>query len=146
MEARIENDQEISQQFTLWEGAGSQIIRGQLLVIPIAGRIIYVETLYLQSEVLAFPELKKVIMADGSDVVMADSVDEALAMLIGGVPEPDSPTTAGGFDGGTGGGDAGRELRGLDEIEAAVTGLGKAVQQLEEALEILREAIGGRSP
>ena len=59
VEARIENDQSISQQFTLWEGAGSQIIRGQLLVIPVADTIIYVEPLYLQSEVLAFPELRK---------------------------------------------------------------------------------------
>ena len=138
VEARIENDQEISQQFTLWEGAGSQIVRGQLLVIPIAGRIIYVEPLYLQSEVLAFPELKKVILADGSDVVMADSVDEALAMLIGEVLEPHSPSAS---SGGTG-----RELRGLDEIDAAVTGLGEAIQELEKALEILRESIGGRSP
>ena len=44
------------------------------------------------------------------------------------------------------GGNAGRELRGLDEIEAAVTGLGDAVKELEEALEILRESVGGRSP
>jgi hypothetical protein len=139
VEARIENDQEISQQFTLWEGAGSQIIRGQLLVIPIAGRIIYVEPLYLQSEVLAFPELKKVIVADGSDVVMANSVDEALAMLIGEELQPDPPLKAGG-------GDTGRGLRGLDEIDAAVTGLGEAVQELEKTLEILRESIGGRSP
>ncbi|PKB64271.1 MAG: hypothetical protein BZY80_03335 [SAR202 cluster bacterium Io17-Chloro-G2] len=149
VEARIENDQEISQQFTLWEGAGSQIIRGQLLVIPIAGRIIYVESLYLQSEVLAFPELKKVILADGSDVVMANSVDEGLAMLIGG-PDTASPTIGGGSAGSPGAssgvGDAGLELPGFDEIEAAVTGLGDAVQELEEALEILRESVGGRSP
>ena len=146
VEARIENDQEISQQFTLWEGAGSQIIRGQLLVIPIAGRIIYVESLYLQSEVLAFPELKKVILADGSDVVMANSVDEGLAMLIEGVPGTASPIIAGGSTGSSGVGDAGLELRGLDEVESAVTGLGDAVKELEEALEILRESVGGRSP
>ncbi|GIT42156.1 MAG: hypothetical protein Ct9H300mP11_00920 [Chloroflexota bacterium] len=72
VEARIENDQTISQQFTLWDGAGSQIVRGQLLVIPVGDAIIYVEPLYLQSEVLAFPELKKVILADGRNVVMAD--------------------------------------------------------------------------
>ncbi len=138
VEARIENDQEISQQFTLWEGAGSQIIRGQLLVIPIAGKILYVESLYLQSEVLAFPELKKVILADANDVVMADSVEEGLAMLIGDMPETDAPLEISG--------NAGRELRGLDEIDAAVTGLGDAVKELEEALEILRESVGGRSP
>ncbi|MQG72641.1 MAG: UPF0182 family protein, partial [SAR202 cluster bacterium] len=76
VEARIENDPLISQQFTLWggEGEGSRIVRGQLLVIPVGDAIIYVEPLYLQSEALAFPELKKVILADGSNVVMADSV------------------------------------------------------------------------
>jgi len=138
VEARIENDQEISQQFTLWEGAGSQVVRGQLLVIPIAGRIIYVEALYLQSEVLAFPELKKVILADGNDVVMADSVNQGLAMLIDG--DSDLIPAA------TEGGDAMLELEGLDEIETAVTGLGDAVQELQEALERLRESVGGRSP
>ena len=81
VEASIENDQIISQQFTLWEGAGSQIVRGQLLVIPVLDTIIYVEPLYLQSEVLAFPELKKVILADAGNVVMADSMQEGLALL-----------------------------------------------------------------
>ena len=54
-----------------------------------------------------------------------------------------------GSGGSSGVGEAGfelRGLRGLDEIEAAVTGLGDAVQELEEALEILRESVGGRSP
>ena len=86
VEARIENDPLISQQFTLWggEGEGSRIVRGQLLVIPVGDAIIYVEPLYLQSEGLAFPELKKVIIADGSNVVMADSVGEGLAKLLEG--------------------------------------------------------------
>ena len=81
MEARIENDQQVSQQFTLWDGSGSQIIRGQLLVVPIADTILYAEPLYLQSEVLAFPELKKVILADNNNLVMADSIQEALTAL-----------------------------------------------------------------
>jgi uncharacterized membrane protein (UPF0182 family) len=138
VEARIENDQEISQQFTLWEGAGSQVVRGQLLVIPIADRIIYVEALYLQSEVLAFPELKKVILADGNDVVMADSVDQALEMLIDG--DSDLIPAA------TEGKDSILELDDLDEIETAIIGIGDAVQELQEVLERLRESVGGRSP
>ena len=81
VEARIENDQQVSQQFTLWDGSGSQIIRGQLLVVPIADTILYAEPLYLQSEVLAFPELKKVILADNNNLVMADSIQEALTAL-----------------------------------------------------------------
>jgi uncharacterized membrane protein (UPF0182 family) len=138
VEARIENDQDISQQFTLWEGAGSQIIRGQLLVIPVADTIVYVEPLYLQSEVLAFPELKKVILADASNVVMADTVDQGLAMLAGDLPpvavaEGIVPTGAGP-----------EQLERLDRVEEAFSGFGEALDELEEALDSLRETLGGR--
>ena len=136
VEARIENDQRISQQFTLWEGAGSEIIRGQLLVIPIADTLIYVEPLYLQSEVLALPELKKVILADADQVVMADTVDQALAMLAGALePLPASASIS-------------SESLALDELERiqeAVDGLGEALGNLEEALGGLRESLGGNS-
>jgi len=130
VEARIENDQSISQQFTLWDGAGSQIVRGQLLVIPVGDAIIYVEPLYLQSEVLAFPELKKVILADGSNVVMADSVGEGLAMLL----EGKAPLTGTPEDGLVN--PASDDLR---LIEETVTELDKALKELQEAVERLRE-------
>ena len=147
VEARIENDQDISQQFTLWEGAGSQIIRGQLLVIPVGDAIIYVEPLYLQSEVLAFPELKKVILADGGDVVMADSVGEGLAMLLeGGPPSGVTPNRVAnglmevGGDGQATPGPVDPQL-----IEDAVSGLDEALKELQEAVEHLREALGESS-
>ncbi|MBM12066.1 MAG: hypothetical protein CL759_08340 [Chloroflexi bacterium] len=135
VEARIENDQTISQQFTLWDGPGSQIIRGQLLVIPVGDAIIYVEPLYLQSEVLAFPELKKVILADGGNVVMADTVGEGLAMLLEGGTTPDSGA---GVDGQAGPGEDE-----LQSIEEAVSELDKALKELQEAVERLRESQGG---
>ena len=138
VEARIENDQRISQQFTLWEGAGSQVIRGQLLVIPIADTLIYVEPLYLQSEVLALPELKKVILADADAVVMADTVDQALAMLVGGVEPVSLPGSASMPAGSI-------TLQELDRIQEAVYGLGEALSNLEEALGSLRESLGGNS-
>lgn len=132
VEARIENDQTISQQFTLWDGPGSQIIRGQLLVIPVGDAIIYVEPLYLQSEVLAFPELKKVILADGGNVVMADSVSEGLAMLLeGGTPLE----TGAGVDG-----QAAPTQDELQFIEDAVSGIDEAIKELKEAVERLRES------
>lgn len=140
VEARIQNDQDISQQFSLWQGAGSQVIRGQLLVIPIADTIVYVESLYLQSESLNFPELKKVILADGSDVVMADSVDQGLAMLAG-----ELPASAGPFPGDSAGPTVGPAL-GEQEIEEAFAGIGESLGELEDALENLREALGGSQP
>jgi uncharacterized membrane protein (UPF0182 family) len=139
VEARIENDQQISQQFTLWEGAGSQVIRGQLLVIPMAGTILYMEPMYLQSAGLAFPELKKIILADGSDVVMADSLEQGLAMLVGGEATPDEtaaqpeslPVSV---------------SQELESVEDAIDGLDEAVDDLREALKGLRENLGGRNP
>ena len=134
VEARIENDQTISQQFTLWDGAGSEVVRGQLLVIPVGDAIIYVEPLYLQSEVLAFPELKKVILADGSNVVMADSVGEGLAMLLEGGAPPVVARVGGD-------GQAGPDIGDRQVIEDAVDGLDEALKELQEAVERLRESL-----
>ena len=139
VEARIENDQNISQQFTLWDGAGSQVVRGQLLVIPVGDAIIYVEPLYLQSEVLAFPELKKVILADGSNVVMADSVGEGLAMLLADKAALVSKPAGGG-------GQATSDSEGLRGIEDAVTDLDEALKELQEAVKRLRESLERDSP
>ena len=138
VEARIENDPLISQQFTLWggEGEGSRIVRGQLLVIPVGDAIIYVEPLYLQSEGLAFPELKKVILADGSNVVMADSVGEGLALLLeGGPPSDVVPIGSGGE------GQATPNSEDLRVIEDAVTELDEALKNIQEAVERLRESL-----
>ena len=138
VEARIENDQTISQQFTLWDGPGSQVVRGQLLVIPVGDAIIYVEPLYLQSEVLAFPELKKVILADGN-VVMADSVGEGLAMLLEGKAPLVDTSLGGAGVGGDGQATPGPED--LQVIENAVSGLDEALKELQEAVERLRESL-----
>ncbi len=138
VEARIENDPLISQQFTLWggEGEGSRIVRGQLLVIPVGDAIIYVEPLYLQSEGLAFPELKKVILADGSNVVMADSVGEGLAMLLeDGAPSDVVPIGSGGE------GQATPNSEDLRVIEDAVTELDEALKDIQEAVKRLRESL-----
>ena len=139
VEARIENDQTISQQFTLWDGAGSRVVRGQLLVIPVGDAIIYVEPLYLQSELLAFPELKKVILADGSNVVMADSVGEGLALLLEG-KAPLVATSLGGAGVGVDG-QATPAPEDLQVIEDAVTELDKALKEIQKAVERLRESL-----
>jgi len=138
VEARIENDPLISQQFTLWggEGEGSRIVRGQLLVIPVGDAIIYVEPLYLQSEALAFPELKKVILADGSNVVMADSVGGGLAMLLEGKAPSDVVPIGSGVEG-----EATPNSEDLRVIEHAVTELDEALKDIQEAVERLRESL-----
>jgi hypothetical protein len=81
IEARIDQDSEISQQLTLWGQKGSTVIRGNLLVIPIEESIIYVEPLYLRAETGEIPELKRVIVSNGSDVVIGDNLEDALEKL-----------------------------------------------------------------
>lgn len=81
IEARIDQDSEISQQLTLWGQRGSTVIRGNLLVIPVEKSILYVEPLYLRAEAGEIPELKKVIVSNGSDVMMGNNLEDALEKL-----------------------------------------------------------------
>jgi len=81
IEARIDQDSEISQQLTLWGQKGSTVIRGNLLVIPIEKSILYVEPLYLRAETGEIPELKRVILSNGSDVVIGNNLEDALEKL-----------------------------------------------------------------
>jgi uncharacterized membrane protein (UPF0182 family) len=86
IEARIDQDPEISQQFSLWDQRGSSIIRGNLLVIPVNNTFLYVEPIYLQSGTSALPELTRVILASDRRIVMRTTLDEALAALMDAAP------------------------------------------------------------
>ena len=81
IEARINQNTEISQQISLWNQMGSRVIRGNLLVVPIANSILYVSPLYLRAETGQVPELKRVIAAYGDRVVMEETLARALAAL-----------------------------------------------------------------
>jgi hypothetical protein len=83
VEARIDQDPEISEQLTLWNQQGSSVIRGNLLVIPIGDSLLYVEPLYLQAANGNIPELRRVILATAERVVMAENLGLALAELFG---------------------------------------------------------------
>ncbi|MBL7050768.1 UPF0182 family protein [Candidatus Woesearchaeota archaeon] len=83
IEAKFDQDSEISQQLTLWSQQGSRITRGNLLVIPIEDSILYVEPLYIQAETGQLPELKRVLMSDGERVVMEKDIGSALIALFG---------------------------------------------------------------
>jgi uncharacterized membrane protein (UPF0182 family) len=84
IEARIDQDPKISQQFTLWSQSGSKVIRGDLLVIPIAGSLLYVEPVYLRAEQGELPELKRVIVVYDRAVVMEETLEQSLAVIFGG--------------------------------------------------------------
>ena len=81
IEARINQNTEISQQISLWNQMGSRVIRGNLLVVPIENSILYVSPLYLRAESGQLPELKRVIAAYGDRVVMEETLPAALAAL-----------------------------------------------------------------
>ncbi len=112
LEARIDQQPEISSQLTLWGQKGSEVIRGNMLAIPIEESFLYVEAVYLQASQqppstglpgprttgadgppqapmrpsyrsTAIPELKQVIVAFGGQVIMRSSFDEALAEIFG---------------------------------------------------------------
>jgi len=83
---RVNQDPEISKQLSLWDQGGSQVIRGNLLVIPIEGSLIYVQPLYLKAEGGKIPELKRVIVAYKNKIAMEETLDEALAAIFGRAP------------------------------------------------------------
>jgi uncharacterized membrane protein (UPF0182 family) len=81
IDARIDQDPQISSQLTLWNQQGSRVIRGHLLVIPIGSSTLYVEPIYLQAETSRMPELKRVVVATGNRVVMEATLEEGLKRL-----------------------------------------------------------------
>ncbi|QUH25381.1 UPF0182 family protein [Serpentinicella alkaliphila] len=84
IEARIDQDPVISPQLTLWGEGGSTVIRGNLLVIPIENSILYVEPLYIKAaNTNSPPEMRKVIVAFGDEIVMEDSLTLALNRIFG---------------------------------------------------------------
>ena len=97
VEARINQDTTISQQLSLWDQRGSQVIRGNLMVIPVKDSLIYVEPLYLQANQGKMPELSRVIVAHGEHVVMERTLEASLGKIFGGqdIIEPSDQQPAG---------------------------------------------------
>jgi uncharacterized membrane protein (UPF0182 family) len=87
--ARINQDQVISPQITLWNQQGSEVIQGTLMVIPIEESLLYVRPLYLRAQAGRIPELRRVIVAYQNQIVMEPTLEAGLARLFGGpMPEP----------------------------------------------------------
>ena len=87
--ARINQDQTISKDLSLWNQQGSQVLRGQTLVLPVGNTFLYVEPLYIQASEARMPQLKKVILAIGNTLIYRDTYEQALgdlsALMGGGV-------------------------------------------------------------
>jgi uncharacterized protein len=122
VEARIDNDAIISEQFTLWGQVGSEVSRGILLVIPIGDAILYAEPVFLKPEALDFPELRRIILADSKNLVMQQTLDNAVRALAGEIP-PAVVTT-------------------VQSEPSATTGIGLIVQGIEEIRRTLESTAG----
>ncbi|BAL81529.1 UPF0182 family membrane protein [Caldisericum exile] len=94
IEARIDQDSEISKVLTLWNQQGSEVIRGNLLVIPIDTSIIYFEPIYLQANTAKFPQIKKIVLSTQDKLVWGDTFEDSLNLLFGEVQNvPQTPQT-----------------------------------------------------
>ncbi len=83
IEARIDQNAQLSAQFSLWNQQGSRVLRGHLLVIPIGRSLLYVEPVYLQAERSPMPELRLVVLAIQERLGYGQSFDEAMSNLFG---------------------------------------------------------------
>lgn len=83
MGARINQDDIISKDFTLWNQQGSSVHTGNLLVIPLSGyRLLYVQPVYLEATANQMPELKRIIVASGEQLAYEDTFEKALTSLV----------------------------------------------------------------
>ena len=137
--ARINQDEEISPQITLWNQQGSQVIQGTLLVVPIEESLLYIRPLYLRAADGQIPELKRVIVAYQNEIVMEETLALALNRLFGG-RAPDGLLAATTSDSLTvGSSNPTSPETAFDPSIGISIPWSEALQQLERALEAQRE-------
>ncbi|MEX1286523.1 MAG: UPF0182 family protein [Acidimicrobiia bacterium] len=159
--ANIDANDAVAQQLTLWDQQGSEVIRGNILVIPIEESFIYLQPLYLQSEAEQFPQLERVVTVYGDDVVLTNTFEQGLERIFGEgtVPGGDDDDGEAPDDGTDGDGEIPPDAEQLvaqieaayDAADAALAAgdLGEYQAQIEEArrltidlLELLAQAAG----
>ena len=83
VEAQIDQNTEISEDFSLWSSAGSQYSRGNMFIVPIEDSLLYIEPVYLEATNSSIPEVKRVIVAYGDRIAYETTLAEALNSLFG---------------------------------------------------------------
>ncbi len=144
IEALVEQDPQISQQFSLWRTGGSDVWTGHLHLVPVNGRLLYMEPVFLAAAADAIPELRRFVVSDGRRVAFTDSLAEATARLAG--RQAPSEITGAPDTGVTGGAQAPADwpksaLRLLDEADAHLRA--GEWQAYGESLKKLRELLQG---
>ena len=86
IESRIDQDQNISKDLTLWNQQGSRVLRGNVIALPVTHGFLYVESIYIQANEARMPQVKKVVIAMGDRLIYRDTFDQALADLTAAAP------------------------------------------------------------
>nr|AUG32659.1 hypothetical protein PLO_682 [Paulinella longichromatophora] len=82
IQALINQNPIISQQFSLWDRAGSEVIQGNLLVVPVGNALLYVEPVYLRAHNGGLPTLTRVVISDGNHIAMAEDLEQGIKILL----------------------------------------------------------------
>ena len=83
IEAQIDQNPEISKEFTLWNSSGTTYRRGNLFVIPINTSVLYVEPVYLEAQNSSIPEVKRIIMAYNDHIAYGETLADCIITLFG---------------------------------------------------------------
>jgi len=143
VEALVEQDPAISQQFSLWRTGGSRVWTGHLHTIPVGDRVVYMEPVFLAAEEDAIPELRRFVVSDGRSVAMEETLAGAIAALRGVLtPTPVGDPSASADPAAplpTGTGLSAEALSLLDRAEARLragdyAGFGAALEELRQLL------------
>ena len=79
---RIQQDPNISKEISLWAGKGSEVIYGDIIIVPIEDSLLYLNTIYLKANSEnSMPEMKRVILSNGDKIVIEENIEKALLKL-----------------------------------------------------------------
>lgn len=129
IEAQIDQNTEISKEFSLWNSSGTKYSRGNMFIIPINSSILYVEPVYLEATNSSIPEVKRIIVAYDDKIAYEETLAECLVSLFGEQAEEGVDTSEPGNQGGETGDNQGGESSALSQDEL----IDKAVTALENA-------------
>ncbi len=147
IESRIDQNSDISPQFTLWGQEGSQVLRGNVIVVPVEDALLYVEPVYIQADnPNSLPEMKRVIVSYEDKVVMEENLDLALARIFD-IEQPQTGKTQGQTTGdGSPSGEADEEVQDLlnqinDLFEASEDNMDDLRNLIQELNKTLQEEV-----
>ncbi len=146
VENRINSDMQISKELNLWSQGGSQVIRGNMIVVPIEKSILYVEPIYIaSSNKTTLPELKQVVVAYDEKIEMKATLQEALYALFG-ESAPEKPDQSTQYQGESYQTIANKVIAEFDKVKKASAendwnAFGNSLRSLEGSVEELRKSI-----